>query len=467
MAKEMKIGIAVIGLLLIVFCGLLAKRLTRPSKLPLGNINAPATSNNASTAGKGVAQSARPIVVTPQADSFGGSNLTNNLGTSSRSETNWTKQSDRYAATAWSPNETGGAGTSSAKSTAPHLLATPLPIQDLEAKSLDASGKAVPYRSGYPATDMQDANHKQPADVRQAKDPFQRQTTAGARSTTSVEPVTPPRYPDYTANPGGRVPDASSQYDYRQSVGSPPSTAITNYQNQQYTSGHTRPPYSTDSLNPTIPSRTAVSTGSAPPAYGAGYSSTGANSLWSGAAIAGDNLPSNSVAPIQRDGEKYSVQPNDTFWAISEKAYGSGGFFKALYEYNRKRHKAADELVVGQELLVPDENVLRRHYPDLCPRTRKEVASTEQRLISVSTKLRGNGRVYKVVEGDTLYEIARYELGKSSRWAEIYELNRDVLGDDFDYLRPGTELILPVDGPRTDGVTRQPEHPVPNNYWRY
>ena len=46
-------------------------------------------------------------------------------------------------------------------------------------------------------------------------------------------------------------------------------------------------------------------------------------------------------------------------------------------------------------------------------------------------------------DGDTLFEIARHELGKTSRWAEIYDLNREVLGNDFDYLRPGLELILP------------------------
>jgi hypothetical protein len=54
MARELKIGIAVIGLLLVVFCGLLAKRLTRPTKLPVANI---ASSNNAkpnSTAAKPV-----------------------------------------------------------------------------------------------------------------------------------------------------------------------------------------------------------------------------------------------------------------------------------------------------------------------------------------------------------------------------------------------------------------------------
>ncbi len=55
-----------------------------------------------------------------------------------------------------------------------------------------------------------------------------------------------------------------------------------------------------------------------------------------------------------------------------------------------------------------------------------------------------------MVEGDTLFNIARYELGKASRWVEIYELNRDVLGKDFNELRPGMRLVLPeTDRPDT------------------
>lgn len=156
-------------------------------------------------------------------------------------------------------------------------------------------------------------------------------------------------------------------------------------------------------------------------------------------------VPTSTAPPtgIQRDGDQYAVQPGDSFWIISEKAYGSGGFFKALFELNRKRTKDSDDLKVGEVLTVPDEAVIRRMYPDLCPKPRKLTASLQQRMVSANSRLQGAGRVYTVVDGDTLFEIARHELGKPARWGEIYELNRDALGDDFDYLRPGTQLILP------------------------
>ncbi len=68
------------------------------------------------------------------------------------------------------------------------------------------------------------------------------------------------------------------------------------------------------------------------------------------------------------------------------------------------------------------------------------------------------GRTYEVQEGDTLFDIARNELGKASRWAEIYDLNRDALGKDFDYLTPGMQLVLPTkDMPMSaDKTTRRP-----------
>jgi hypothetical protein len=64
-----------------------------------------------------------------------------------------------------------------------------------------------------------------------------------------------------------------------------------------------------------------------------------------------------------------------------------------------------------------------------------------------------------VEEGDNLSDIARFELGKASRWVEIYELNRNRLGTDFDYLVPGTSLAMPGGGPGSDPgdtLTRRP-----------
>jgi nucleoid-associated protein YgaU len=184
--------------------------------------------------------------------------------------------------------------------------------------------------------------------------------------------------------------------------------------------------------------------------------------------VATDRVESMREAPRPArpaDG-KYTIEPNDNFWTISEKVYGVGGFFKALIEHNRQGHPRQEQLRVGDVVLVPEAAELRKKYPDLCPKDRGPAPGGTART-TTAVGARGasaaaglGGRVYVVEEGDTIYDIARYELGKASRWAEIIELNRDVLGNDIHYLKPGARLILPArhaDPPSGNRVTRQPE----------
>lgn len=50
---------------------------------------------------------------------------------------------------------------------------------------------------------------------------------------------------------------------------------------------------------------------------------------------------------------------------------------------------------------------------------------------------------YTVEKGDSLWEIAKKRLGDGSKWSEIYNLNKDVLGSNPDLIFSGTELKLP------------------------
>ncbi|MFV2069565.1 MAG: LysM peptidoglycan-binding domain-containing protein, partial [Pirellulales bacterium] len=63
-------------------------------------------------------------------------------------------------------------------------------------------------------------------------------------------------------------------------------------------------------------------------------------------------------------------------------------------------------------------------------------------------------RWYLGEEGDTLYDIARFELGQSARWTEIVEMNRATVGDSFSKLRPGTRLLLPSNATSHPVATR-------------
>jgi nucleoid-associated protein YgaU len=156
----------------------------------------------------------------------------------------------------------------------------------------------------------------------------------------------------------------------------------------------------------------------------------------------------------------YTVEPNDSFWTISQKVYGTGGYFKAVQRHNRKPGSQADGLEIGEKILVPPPELLEQKYPQLCPK-RRGPAGSGGRMVPASSQgnVRG-GRIYVVEEGDTLFDIARFELGKASRWAEIYALNRHQLGTDYNYIAPGTKLVLPDEAmSEPEPITTRPGAP--------
>ena len=53
-------------------------------------------------------------------------------------------------------------------------------------------------------------------------------------------------------------------------------------------------------------------------------------------------------------------------------------------------------------------------------------------------------RYYTVKSGDSLWRIARDQLGDPSRHVELFELNESTLHGDPDSLTPGQKLILPA-----------------------
>ncbi len=169
-------------------------------------------------------------------------------------------------------------------------------------------------------------------------------------------------------------------------------------------------------------------------------------------------VPASAVshaAPAAAPNGQYTVQPGDSFWVISRKLYGDGSFFKALTEHNRREYPQSRNLQVGDVVSAPAAEDLRQAYPDLCPKLRQPLPGVNRP--ASAQKLAGS-RIYVVEDGDTLFDIARHELGSPARWVEIYELNADRLSNDFDYIRQGTELILPGNGaPRPrETVTGRP-----------
>ena len=165
-----------------------------------------------------------------------------------------------------------------------------------------------------------------------------------------------------------------------------------------------------------------------------------------GFANPGTYTPSPAATGVRRSGDEYVVQPNDSYWVISQKLYATGAYFKALAEHNRGRVPRENELAVGAMISAPSIAELEKGYPGLCPKPEHRDVLQRQATAVRPVSTYGGGRTYVVQEGDNLGDIARHELGQHSRWPEIWQLNRGVIGGDYNYVRPGTELILPGTG---------------------
>ncbi|MEM7519233.1 MAG: LysM peptidoglycan-binding domain-containing protein, partial [Planctomycetota bacterium] len=52
-------------------------------------------------------------------------------------------------------------------------------------------------------------------------------------------------------------------------------------------------------------------------------------------------------------------------------------------------------------------------------------------------------RTVEVLQGESLWQVAKRTLGKGSEWKAVYEANRNVIADP-DFVAPGTILTIPV-----------------------
>lgn len=58
------------------------------------------------------------------------------------------------------------------------------------------------------------------------------------------------------------------------------------------------------------------------------------------------------------------TRDSDSFWTISEEAYGTGIYYRALFRHNRTQVLRPDQLGAGVSLEVPSLDVLEELYPE-------------------------------------------------------------------------------------------------------
>lgn len=118
------------------------------------------------------------------------------------------------------------------------------------------------------------------------------------------------------------------------------------------------------------------------------------------------------------------VARGDTLWSIAERELGNGTLWREIHRLN-----------AGQKMI--DGSVFT-HADHIQPGWRLQLPTTSQVQPTQIT----------VTAGDTLAEIAQFELGELDEWHALYDLNRDVIGSDPDLIHPGQVLRLPGDQTR-------------------
>jgi nucleoid-associated protein YgaU len=156
-----------------------------------------------------------------------------------------------------------------------------------------------------------------------------------------------------------------------------------------------------------------------------------------------------SDATLNEPGDSYVVQPQDTFWTISRKKYGTARYFQALAALNKDHVPDPTRMRPGVKVSTPPTEILETRYSQFLPKgSAVEVASGERPAGKSGPPgffTSADGKpMYRTGEKDTLSDIAAKHLGRASRWIQVFEMNRDKLTSP-NQVKVGTELVLPAD----------------------
>ncbi len=137
----------------------------------------------------------------------------------------------------------------------------------------------------------------------------------------------------------------------------------------------------------------------------------------------------------------YTWQAGDSLRSVATKYYGDATKLTIL----RRSNEGRTDVQPGEKILVPVFD------GDAPAASAAETIADAQPMSSgsgatastpVAAKKTGGPRTHVVKEGESLWKIAKQELGSGARWKEIYEANRDVLSTP-DAVHSGLKLRIP------------------------
>jgi len=155
------------------------------------------------------------------------------------------------------------------------------------------------------------------------------------------------------------------------------------------------------------------------------------------------------LRPVQLAKPKtHVVASGETLASIAKNFYGSEEGNKRanvarIFEANRKLLKSADDINVGQELIIPALPRTAKSKGLFSGPSFEQVVSIGQKITLAGTPKITPGRLYTVKEGDSLWKISAEKLGNGVRYKEIAKLNADILPSEDD-VRVGICLKMPA-----------------------
>jgi len=85
-----------------------------------------------------------------------------------------------------------------------------------------------------------------------------------------------------------------------------------------------------------------------------------------------------------------------------------------------------------------------RQWKEVKVRTAAEIAAlTSTSIVQSRPDIKPAPVIYKAKSGDSLWKIAKLQLGDGSRWREIYNANADTIGPDPNMIQTGMQLVMP------------------------
>jgi nucleoid-associated protein YgaU len=134
--------------------------------------------------------------------------------------------------------------------------------------------------------------------------------------------------------------------------------------------------------------------------------------------------------PAPAGPRRYTIRNGDTFWTIAKAEYGNGAYFGHIQRANPGIDPG--RIKAGDSIVLPDKN----EVVAAAPATARQPSAAE--LVNIDPT-----KQYRVQAGDNLSSISKKLYGRFDKWAQIYELNRELIGPNPGALKRDMILALP------------------------